>query len=365
MRDRLPRLLRLLLIAVGLVLIGATALPLVTSNQWWIRIFDFPRAQIAGAILIALALLLWLRPRTRTGLLLAAALVVAFGYQLARILPYTPVYPVDAIQVARCAPGDRLRLLVANVLQDNRDSGALLRLAARVDPDVILLLETDRWWADAVAPLARSHPHRLGEPRPNTYGLLFFSRLPLVDPQLRHLVEDDVPSIRTGLVLPSGARIELFGLHPRPPVPGKDSAQRDAELVLVGREVKRERRPAVVAGDMNDVAWSDTSRLFKQVGGLLDPRIGRGLFPTFPAALPLLRWPLDHVFFNDEIALVDFQRLPDIGSDHLPITAELCHAPAAARLQDEPEQDEGDRRAATEAIREGRQEEREEEREER
>lgn len=346
---------------IAALLIAATLLPIVASNEWWIRVFDFPRAQFAAALIAAIAgaalLLGW---RSRRAILLLATLLVCLIYQAARILPYTPLHSTEAVRVESCAPDNRLSVVIANVLQPNRNAAGLLRLVRAFDPDMVLLLETDAWWAGAMSPLTASYPHRLIDARPNTYGMMLFSRLPLVRPELRYLIEPDIPSIRTGVRLRAGAEVAFFGLHPRPPVPGTDTAQRDAELVLVGREVKREPRPALVAGDMNDVAWSDTSRLFKEVGGLLDPRVGRGLHPTFPASLPLLRWPLDHVFFNDKLALLSFDRLPGFGSDHLPIRTELCLAPGLAPLQPEPQAEPGDSRRVTETIREGVEEEQEE-----
>ncbi len=154
-----------------------------------------------------------------------------------------------------------MTLLIANVLESNRDYGGLLREAARTRPDLILALETDEGWRRALAPLERDYPHVVAQAQDNTYGLMLYSRLPLERTQVRFLLEDDVPSIRTGVVLPSGERFTFHGVHPRPPHPGHSSAPRDAELVLVAREVDREDGPTVVAGDLNDVAWSDTTRL--------------------------------------------------------------------------------------------------------
>lgn len=362
MRLRLLPLRAWIIAIIAAPLVAATLLPVMVSNEWWIRIFDFPRAQIAAALAATIAAAAWLFGwRSRSAILLLAMLLLCLGYQAVRILPYTPLYPVEAVEAKSCPPGNRLRVMVANVLQENRNSAGLIALVREVDPDLVLLVETDAWWAARVAPLATAWPHRLADPRSNKYGMMLFSRLPLVRPELRYLIEDDIPSIRTGVRLRSGEELTFFGLHPRPPIPGVDTAQRDAELVLVGREVKRERRPALVGGDMNDVAWSDTSRLFQAIGGLLDPRIGRGLFPTFPADLPLLRWPLDHVFFNDRLALLGFDRLPGFGSDHLPIRVDLCLAPALASRQREPQTGPGGRRRAKAAIREGEKEEREEE----
>ena len=51
---------------------------------------------------------------------------------------------------------------------------------------------------------------------------------------------------------------------------------------------------------------------------------GRGLYPTFNAKYPLLRWPLDHLFVSPHFELMQIDRLPDIGSDHFPIYFRLC-----------------------------------------
>jgi endonuclease/exonuclease/phosphatase (EEP) superfamily protein YafD len=186
-----------------------------------------------------------------------------------------------------------------------------------------------------------------------------FSRFPLVDPQVRFLLDDYVPSIKTGLRLPSGARIDLYGVHPKPP-PRQDTARRDAELLIVAREVRAEGAPAIVAGDLNDVAWSRTTRLFQDVSGFLDPRIGRSPYATFNADWPLLRWPLDHVFFEDSFGLLDIAVMEDIGSDHFPLFVGLCHDPAAADAQAEPNLAPSSIDDVREQIREGREEAREE-----
>lgn len=175
---------------------------------------------------------------------------------------------------------------------------------------------------------------------------------------MRFLVEDYVPSIKTGLRLPSGPRIDLYGLHPKPP-PLQDTERRDAELLIVGQEVREEAAPSIVAGDLNDVAWSRTNSLFQEVSGLLDPRIGRGLYATFNADWPLLKWPLDHVFFEKSFRLLEIAVMGDIESDHFPFYVALCHDPAAPDVQDQPQPEPSDMEAAEEVIEEGREEARE------
>ena len=105
---------------------------------------------------------------------------------------------------------------------------------------------------------------------------------------------------------------------------------------------------------MNDVAWSHSTHLFQRISGLLDPRIGRGFYSTYNANWSLLRWPIDHAFFDQSFMLLDLQVLDDIGSDHFPLYIALCHKPGAGARQDTPHAKPQDRADANEAIEEGR-----------
>src|SRR5690606_27057789 len=125
---------------------------------------------------------------------------------------------------------------------------------------------------------------------------------------------------------------------------------RDAELLLVGKEVQKHDEPVLIAGDFNDVAWSNTTRLFQKVSELLDLRIGRGFYNTFHAGYPLLRWSLDHVFHSDHFQLIKLRRLKNIGSDHFPIYIKLQYIPEEKEEQDEPQADRDEMEWAKEKI---------------
>lgn len=281
-------------------------------------------------------------------------------WQSTHFFAYLTPYPREVADADQCPSARRLTLLNANVLQTNKDYGRLLRLVAERDPDVLLLLETGPDWRRAMAPLQARYPYHLVAPVPSTYGMMLFSRLPMRG-GVRYLLQPAVPSMATRLRLPDGQEINFYALHPEPPWPGDDSGERDAELISVGREVRKNGRAAIVMGDLNDVAWSRTSRLFKRVSGMGDPRIGRGFYPTFNANYPLLRWPLDHLFVSPhfDVAGIDLQR--DIGSDHLPILFSLCLTDRAGERKVSPSAGPTTERQATEEIVEGTQERNEEE----
>lgn len=225
--------------ALGALLVLATLLPFLPSNSGFIRTFDFPRLQIA-ALIVPVALGLLVAAQDATGLTLVAGLAAALAYQVACIYPFTRLVSPQAAVAApgACHAQARVSILIANVLESNRAYARTLDLVAARDPDLLLLVETDAGWAEALEPLRARYPHVVAQPQGNTYGLMFYSKLPLTDPQVRFLLQDDVPSVRTGVTLRSGERFTFYGVHPRPPHPGQSSAPRDAELVLVAREVK-------------------------------------------------------------------------------------------------------------------------------
>ena len=352
-------LLRIVLLAVTAVLALGTVLPVIRKPYWWIRSFDFPRLQMAVlalGTLAALAAVSHVRGPEPVDAWAIAALAAAVAFQTAWILPYTPAWRVQTLRAEAPDRARSLRLVVSNVLMTNRDGARWLQMVRDEDPDVVAAVETDAWWAEMAGALRESHPHAVLLPQDDTYGMCVFSRLPILEHEVTHLVEPEVPSLFMTLRLPSGEPLQLVVLHPRPPRPdvGQDSTLRDAELVLAARRVARMGPPVVVCGDLNDVAWSATTTLFQRIAGVLDPRVGRGFFSTFHANSRLLRYPLDHVFHTPDLALVRLARLGHVGSDHFPMAIELALSARAEAEQDAPDETPDARAHAAEVVEEVR-----------
>jgi endonuclease/exonuclease/phosphatase (EEP) superfamily protein YafD len=250
-------------------------------------------------------------------------------------LPYTKLWPVEVSSTSDNAAELQLSIITANVLMPNRNAHKLIELVNLHQPDVLVTLESNQWWQDQLDLLKTDMPYTINCPLENLYGMHVYSRLPLDDMDISFLVEDDIPSMHALLKLRTGDWIRMHFLHPAPPSPteNEESSQRDAELIIVARSVASSAQPTIVTGDLNDVAWSRTTRLFRKLSGLLDPRIGRGMFNTFHASYPFLRWPLDHLFHSEHFTICSIQRLPSIGSDHFSLLSKLSFTPSKKSVQ--------------------------------
>ncbi|CAM4330682.1 endonuclease/exonuclease/phosphatase family protein [Acinetobacter dispersus] len=331
---------------------------LIPRDEWWIRGADFPRLQIlALGIITLVAMLFGLSDWTLSTELLFLGLVAAVAYQLKMVLPYTPLWrkQVQKVKKAQFNPEQQISLLVANVLTPNHKYHLLIEHIETLKPDLVLTLESNSAWQQALSKIEQDYPFRVPVPLENLYGMHLYSRLPLNNTEVKFILSDEIPSIHTCLTLPSGVQVQLYCLHPKPPSPteAKDSTLRDAELLIVGDQIKDLDQSCIVMGDLNDVAWSRTTRLFQRISGLLDPRVGRYFMNTFHADYPLLRWSLDHIFHSTDFGLVEMKRLSHIGSDHFPVYVVLQTGRIFEQQQQALEQTAEDEQDAQEAIQDG------------
>lgn len=343
---------------ISVFVIWLTFWSLIPRDEWWIRGADFPRLQILVLGLIAFVLLLvWDQPWDLWRQIILVALIAALAYQLKMVLPYTFIWKkqVKKVRKNQLNPEKQISLIVCNILTTNDKYHLLIEQIQKHQPDLILTLESDQTWQNALSVIEKDYPYRVPVPLDNLYGMHLYSRLELKDTEVKFILSDEIPSIHTTVILPSGQPVQLYCLHPKPPSPteAKDSTLRDAELLIVGDQIKDLDESCIVMGDLNDVAWSRTTRLFQRISGLLDPRVGRHYINTFHADYPLLRWSLDHIFHSTDFALVHMKRLPHIGSDHFPVYVVLQTGRVFERVQDELEQTDADEQKAQEAIQEG------------
>ncbi len=307
-------------------------------DNWWVRGVEFPRIQIMILGIIAWVGMLVFGAEWQLGQwLLFIVLSITLAFQLRMVLPYTKLWKKevknakDKPEVQEC----QLKIMVSNVLTPNDETQKLVDLVKDKQPDILITLETDKKWETALNQIEADYPYTVKVPLDNLYGMHLYSKLELINPEVKYLMIDDIPSIHTQMRLQGGQIIWLYCLHPMPPSPTEadKSTTRDAELLMVGKHIKENNQTAILAGDLNDVAWSKTTRRFQRISGLLDPRIGRHFINTFHVKYPFLRWALDHIFHSACFTVVDIKRMPSIGSDHFPVMTTLQYEPEQASKQ--------------------------------
>ncbi len=319
----------LIFFTLTVILTVLTVIPISRHEAWWIRGWDFPRLQLFLIILIVLILeLLLLDFQLIETWMLVSAMVLCLIYQAWWIAPYMKFFPVE-VKATNNSIGlqQEIKIITANVLMTNRNANAFIELVNEYQPDILVTLESDLWWQTQLESIETNYPYTMKCPLDNFYGMHVYSKLPMKNCQVDYLVEPDKPSMHALIILPSGHSVRIHFLHPAPPSPteNEESVERDAELIIVAKSVADTDVPVIVTGDLNDVAWSRTTRLFRKISGLLDPRVGRGIFNTFHADYWFMRWPLDHLFHSQHFTLKRIKRLRSFGSDHFALYTELAY----------------------------------------
>jgi len=315
-------------VMAGLLTFGTIALSvptfgaMVETNNWWLRMTDFPRLQYLVGLVVVLALIAASGSiSSKLRITLAAITLAAISYNTVKLLPYLALYGSDK---SACKKEQLFSVMVANVKKGNSSADKLIQLVRHRRPDLFLALETDEWWDGKLAVLDDEMSHKALRITGGFFGMHLFSRLPLSNIEIVFPVEQDAPAILTNVQLPSGGELFFIGMHPRPPHPGQSSIGRDAQLMWAAFQAREAKLPALIAGDLNAVPWEVTFERLQRIGGFIDPRETHGYKATFDAQSWWMSWPLDHVLHQRGFVVESFEVLPGFGSDHYPIEAVLC-----------------------------------------
>jgi endonuclease/exonuclease/phosphatase (EEP) superfamily protein YafD len=299
--------------------------PATGNPHWFFRTADFVRLQSLFIQLVLFVLLIYFEEKfTVFSWILLFALVAVMIYQLYKVFPYSSFFPK---RKSHAASDCHVSILAGNVLQTNSCYPDFLNEIKRFDPDLVLTMETNKDWENCLSEIEKDYPFTVKVPLENFYGMHVYSKKELTNVEVKYQVEDDKPSIFFDYTVEGNTPIFFCCLHPAPPSPTENetSKERDAELMLTGKQIRNEDKPSVVCGDMNDVVWSRTTRLFKKMTGMIDPRVGRGFFSTYHAGYFFLRFPLDHLFHTRDLFVGKMIRSKNFGSDHFAMYYEIFH----------------------------------------
>ena len=253
-------------------------------------------------------------------------LTAGFVWQGSHIIQFSKLWTTEVETISDDQTG--IKIVVSNLDYENENPKSVADELAAENADILLLVEYHDGWVPRLDKLKDVYPYRHDEVRGEGLGMAIWSKIPFASAETRHLISDRRASLWVQLDLDSGKHVNFVGVHPTPPGlldstgdTRRDSRVRDAELILIAKEIAKKNDEAwIVAGDFNDVAWSHTTRLFKRISGMKDPRIGRSFMGTYIAQYPIARCPIDHVFLSEGFSIANLDRKADhwLGS--------LCHA---------------------------------------
>jgi endonuclease/exonuclease/phosphatase (EEP) superfamily protein YafD len=217
------------------------------------------------------------------------------------------------------AEDDHAELAVAavNVHVSTRDATALARW---LDSTSIALLVA---FAKSLERLP-GFPYREVAAAEHPFGIALLSRFPMRAVAVRDA--EGVARIEARVDTGLGC-IEVFAVHPIPPMTPRLYAARNQLLRdIAGRTIQQDV-PRLVVGDLNATPWSSAFSILSKRG----LRRAGNLRPTWPS-----RWggwfgiPIDHVVGSAHWRVREARPGPHLGSDHRPLLARLALAETAA-----------------------------------
>jgi endonuclease/exonuclease/phosphatase (EEP) superfamily protein YafD len=290
------------------------------ARLWWV--FDLTtnfRLQYVGAAGVLLVLLV-----LRRKWLASSALFVIAALNAWPVLPYVP----HVVPVTTAPPtATHLKVLTVNVSYRQYSARRFREVVSQASPDVLLVVEFTPRAEEILAEFDKVYPQQLKAPAEGPYGIGLWSRFPLQSAFTFPL--GPVQGVEARVETPAGV-FTLLGAHLVSPTLPRRAEQRNEGLQLLAERRAAITGPVIIAGDLNVTPYSPYYSDWLAKTGLTDSRYGRTLSTSWPAILPILGIPIDHVAVSNEFVILEHDRLPAFGSDHWGIMAELALRPPAA-----------------------------------
>ena len=295
--------------------ISAIAFSLAEYLSSWHRYFEFTTGYKLQFLLMSLcSLSYFLLTRRKLGIILCWFCITI---NLAEIVPWymnRPPIPVAEYQ--------SLKALSYNVLWSNKDYGRAIALIAKEQPDIAIFQEVISGWSPALTALKSNFPYHI---KSEKQEMEVYSKFPLLDPETI-LYGSYRGSIAVDLLV-GDRKIKFVATHAYPQLYWGQGGWEIRNQQLRGlKKYAQQSQPVVIMGDLNVSMWSPYYRSTIASSGLRNARQGLGVLPTHSIIAPqfaALSAPIDHCLVSSDIQVKDFRLGPAIGSDHLPIIAEL------------------------------------------
>jgi len=294
------------------VLIGLCGLVGSRLGQLWVAFDVFSQFTLQFAV-VALAFLVGLfMPRAK---LLAAFILIVVGVigigtwpHLASEAPQTLATPAEGMQ--------EIRVASYNTLYDNENIDAVKAEVAKLDADVITLLEMGPKKRRIMAELKDRYPYQADCYKVDYCNLVVLSKFPVIESDARALWEG-APYIRAKLG-PEAGGLTVFGIHT---IRFPHSRAQFRQVNVIAQLIENTPGRKLVMGDFNATPFSRIVEVVEQRANL------RRLtsLPSWPRHVGLPQMAIDHIFVSSGIIPTESQRIGEpAGSDHFPVTLKIA-----------------------------------------
>jgi endonuclease/exonuclease/phosphatase (EEP) superfamily protein YafD len=225
-----------------------------------------------------------------------------------------------------------LKVLSCNTWIKNQNYPAIIELVRKEKPDIAMFYEVTAAGRDQLDTLHDILPNSAG--RDN--GALIYTNLSLNGTK----IWDQVPKLDNTTIIENiqhqDYAFTLIATHPSSPHSELQFLRRNEQLVQMAEYLAKSPAPLVIGGDFNISMWSNYYRQFVERSRITNAREGFGVIPTWsPMRLrwilpdviqPWLSVPIDYIFTRSgtfTMRTTSMKAGPDIGSDHLPVIAEI------------------------------------------
>lgn len=220
-----------------------------------------------------------------------------------------------------------LEVYSANLSESQAAVSVSLDQVEALQPDLI-------WWSEfpgelnvelqaRLAVLGGNYPFGFEMRAEGGRELRFLSRYPLRSRQTFEPARTrGRPALRLGLDI-DGIQLVVFALHAHPPVSGWSLAARNETLTWVEQQLARYRGNALVIGDLNTSAYGPRFRQLIRRTGLACRAPWQCSVVSWPAQVPPLLTPIDHVLGQGALQVRNLRRGGYTGSDHYPVIADV------------------------------------------
>lgn len=296
----------------------ATVMGFLGSWGWLFELASHFRLQYCWLLIGSAVLLAVAREWPEAALAACGALINGFLLAPLRAM---------AVPSADGSKGHIVRVLSANLFSShNRSYERVRRLIREANPDLIVLTEVTQAWRVALQDQQANYAFSKVVARPGGAGIMMLSRIPFEHVEVVRSGGVGLPSIVARLQLHEERRLTVIGTHSHSPVTPTRAKLRDRQLRALADFISSREGPRLVLGDLNTTSWSPIFQDFLRRTKFRDSRIGFGLQPTWPVAIPPLQIPIDHCLVSSEVAVHRREVWGDIGSDHYPIVVDVSIA---------------------------------------